>query len=86
MKWSTYTEETTKIHKIDCQILRFGIIELQNRVTQNDVTVRITNSKFFIGIIFRVINSISLNTKFLLDSLTQRLNFYFSTFELLTQS
>ena len=28
----------------------FGILELQNRVTQNDVTLRLTNSKFFIKI------------------------------------
>ena len=31
--------------------LRFRILELQNRVTQNDVTLWVTNSKFFIEIL-----------------------------------
>ena len=30
---------------------RFGILELHNRVTQNDVTLRVTNSKTFIEIL-----------------------------------
>ena len=28
-------------------IMRFGILEWQNRVTQNDVTLQVTNSKIF---------------------------------------
>ena len=32
-------------------ITRFGILDLRNRVTQNDVTPRVTNSKFFIEIL-----------------------------------
>ena len=31
---------------------RFGILELPNRVTQNDVTLRVTNSEIFIEILF----------------------------------
>ena len=31
---------------------RFGILELQNRVTQNDFTLEGTNSKIFIEILF----------------------------------
>ena len=30
---------------------RFGILELRNRVTQNDVTLRVTNSKIFMEIL-----------------------------------
>ena len=48
-------------------------IKLRNRVTQNDVTLRVTNSK-------------SKNKKFHLELLTQRFKFYFSTFELVTRS
>ena len=32
-------------------VLRFRILELRNRVLQNDVTLRVTNSKMFIEII-----------------------------------
>ena len=28
-------------------VTRFGILDLQNRVTQNDVKLRVTNSKMF---------------------------------------
>ena len=45
-------------------------IEFQNRVMQNDVTLRVTNSK----IKYR-------NSSF--ELLTQRFNFYFFAFELL---
>ena len=31
---------------------RFGILELQNRVTQNEVTLRFINSKTFTEILF----------------------------------
>ena len=31
--------------------MRFGILELRNRVTQNDVTLRVTNSETFIEIL-----------------------------------
>ena len=31
--------------------MRFGIIELRNRVTQNDVTLRVTNSSKFTEIL-----------------------------------
>ena len=31
-------------------IKRFGTLELQNRVTQNGITLRVTNSKMFIEI------------------------------------
>ena len=31
--------------------MRFGILELQNRVTQNDVTLRVTYSKIFTEIL-----------------------------------
>ena len=48
-------------------------IELRNRVTQNDVTLRVTNSK-------------SKNKNLHFELLTRRLNFYFFTFELLTRS
>ena len=47
-------------------------IELQNRVTQNDVTIRVTNLK-------------SKNKTLHFELLTRRFNFYFSTYELLTQ-
>ena len=48
-------------------------IELRNRVTQNDITLRVTNSK-------------SKNKKLHFELLTRRLNFYFFTFKLLTRS
>ena len=48
-------------------------IELRNPVTQNGVTLRVTNSK-------------SKNKKLHFELLTRRFNFYFSTFELLTRS
>ena len=57
--------------------MRFGIlelqIELQNPVTQIDVTLRVTNSK-------------SKNKNLHFELLTRRFNFYFFTFELLTRS
>ena len=52
-------------------LVRFGILELRNRVTQNDLSLWVANSK-------------SKNKKFHFELLTQRFNFYFSTFELLT--
>ena len=48
-------------------------IELRNPVTQNGVTLRVTNSK-------------SKNKKLHFELLTRRFNFYFSAFELLTRS
>ena len=48
-------------------------IELRNPVTQNGVTLRVTNSK-------------SKNKKLHFELLTRRFNFYFFTFELLTRS
>ena len=33
-----------------CSLLRFGILELRNRVKQNDVKLRVTNSKMFVEI------------------------------------
>ena len=47
-------------------------IELRNRVTKNDVTLRVTNSK-------------SKNKNLHFEILTRRFNFYFSTFESLTR-
>ena len=47
-------------------------IELRNRVTQNDVTLPVTNWK-------------SKNKNFYFELLTRRFSFYFSTFELLTR-
>ena len=74
-------------------------IELWNRVTQNDIKLRVPNSNIFIEILlssyskvyllffyFRVTNSNLRNNKFHFQLLTQRLNFYFFTFELLTRS
>ena len=48
-------------------------IALRNQVMQNDVTLRVTNSKLK-------------NKKFHFELLTPRLKFYFFTFELLTWS
>ena len=48
-------------------------IESRNRVTQKDVTLRVTNSK-------------SKNKTLHFELLTRRFNFYFSTFKLLTGS
>ena len=48
-------------------------IELRNRVTQNDVTLQVTNSK-------------SKNKNLHFELLTREFNFYFSTFELLTRT
>ena len=65
--------------KYGLMLLRWGSeflgyeIELRNRVTQNDVTLRATNSK-------------SKNKKLHFELLTRRFNFYFSTFELLSRS
>ena len=36
--------------------LRFGILELRNRVTKNDVTLRVTNSRIFTEIQLRATN------------------------------
>ena len=58
-------------------------IESRDRVMQNGVTLWITNSKVLQKFFFWVPNSTSL---FNFEILTRRLNFYFSTFELLTQS
>ena len=33
-------------------ILRFGILELRNRVTENDVPLGVTNSKMFREVLF----------------------------------
>ena len=48
-------------------------IELRNPVTQNGVTLQVTNSK-------------SKNKKLHFELLTRRFKFYFSTFELLTRN
>ena len=61
-------------------------IELRNRVTQNDVTLRVTDSKIFIEVLFRVTNSTSYIIKLNFELLTRRFNFYLSTFELLNRS
>ena len=37
---------------INSHLMRFGILKLKNRVTQNDVTLQVINSKFFTGILF----------------------------------
>ena len=34
--------------------MKFGILELQNQVTQNDVTFRVIHSKFFIEILLSI--------------------------------
>ena len=52
-------------------------IELRNRATQNDVTLRVSNSKIFIYILLLKLN---------FELLTRGFNFYFSTFDLLTRS
>ena len=58
-------------------------MELRNGVTQNDITLRPTNSKIFIEILLsRSLWNIKLN----FELLTRRFNFYFSTFELLARS
>ena len=80
IKWSKLLNETEwknsfNINSNNSGGLEFSSyeIELQNRVTQNDVALRVTNSK-------------SKNKKSYFELLTQRFNFYFSTFELLTRS
>ena len=45
-------------------MVRFGILELRNRIIQNDVTLRVTNSKS------RVTNSKSRNRKLYFELLT----------------
>ena len=74
-------------------IKRFGILELRSRVTkpsyakwQNDVTLRVTNSKsknkkFHFELLTR-----SWKKKLHFDLLTRGFNFYILTFELLTRS
>ena len=54
-------------------------VELQDRVTQNDVTPRVTNSYF------EWITWLLKNAKFNIELLNRSLNFYFSTFDLLTR-
>ena len=55
----------------------FGILHLRNRITQNDVTLRVTNSKVFIETFkllffyFRVTNSKLKNKKIYFELLTQ---------------
>ena len=74
-------------------------IELRNRVTQNDIKLRVPNSNIFTEILlssyskvyllffyFRVTNSNLRNNKFHFQLLTRRLNFYFFNLELLTRS
>ena len=42
-----YTLQGTHIIFVISKLKRFGTLELRNRVTQNDVTLRETNSKIF---------------------------------------
>ena len=58
-------------------------MELRNRVTQNDATLRVTNAKIPIELFFRFNNSTSQNIK--LRRISYYLEGYFSAFELLTQ-
>ena len=60
--------------------------ELRNRVTQNDVTLRVANSIIFMWkFFFRVTNLPSLNVKFHFALPTPSLNFYFPTSKLLIE-
>ena len=61
-------------------------IELENRVTQDDVTLRLINSKSFIEILLSSTSSTSWDIILNFELLTRRSNFYFSTCELLTRS
>ena len=76
-----------KLHRFQ---RRFGNlelrIELRNQVKQNDVTLPVINSKIFAEAFFWVTNLTSQNFQFHFELLTRRFNFYFFTFELLTQS
>ena len=58
-------------------------MELRNRVTQNDATLRVTNAKIPIELFFRFNNSTLQNIK--LRQISYYLEGYFSAFELLTQ-
>ena len=49
----------------------FGILELQNRVAQNDVTLRVTNWKSKKKFTFRVTNSKLKNKKLHFELLTR---------------
>ena len=45
LQWKTFKNDE------NCFLLRFGILVLPNRITQNDVTLRVTDSKIFIEIL-----------------------------------
>ena len=57
MLWSFKLDHLQKktgignIIRVFCLFQEFGILELRNRVTQNDATLRVTNSKTFIDIL-----------------------------------
>ena len=64
IKWKRFYETSLRI--------RFGILELRNRVTQNDVTLRVTNSKSKNKeVSLPVTNSKSKNKKFHFELLTR---------------
>ena len=46
-----YTLQGTHIIFVISKLKRFGTLELRNRVTQNDLTLRETNSKIFAAIL-----------------------------------
>ena len=67
--------------------MRFRILELQNQVTWNNVTLRVTNSKTELSFIhFRVTNSKLKNRKFQFRVSSLYLKNIKSLSELLTQS
>ena len=52
-----YNLQGTHIIFVISKLKRFGILELRNRVTQNDVTLRETNSKIFGEIrLYKILN------------------------------
>ena len=65
-----------------CSELPSYEIVIQNRVTQNDVTLGVTNSKFYRNSSFELLTGLHK----ILNLLTRRFNFYFSSFKSLTWS
>ena len=100
MQKSGHYLEVTNALKVDSALLQDNFsdvrIEVQNsrftkssyeiELRQNNLTRRVTNLKILLKFFLRVTNLTSENIKFHFELLTRKLNFYFSTFKVLTRS
>ena len=89
--WVLHWSETYLIRKVsflNACLQRFGILELRNRVDLRKITshLEFLTWNFLYKFFFRVTNPTLWNIKLNFELLSRRFSFYFSTFELLTQS